>query len=320
MFAPERMASCAPRVKPWLRATPVEWNTPARRPAPPTPQATPSASNRPRPARNGKPKLPTGCPSHHAATVVVTSTARKTPQFIAAVQAACPCSSPRADSQFAGLKARGNSNSTPTMNSNAFHFAANPPVTGRGPGRCPGAAGSWLGVSIMPLTDVLSPTAPSGVWITHCRSAASRGGDHAKESNPSAARRLQRLLGRTAPTMERLGDRDRVLRRDPKERQRRPVWNAASLLPIAQRRHIDTDHEREFALRGAQLLSNRLDVGRLERGHPGRAQGAPTNTTGLSNAGDQLLKRIGFHLNSSRMSAARTRAWLGVRSPCSFLA
>ena len=166
MFAPERMASCAPRVKPWLRATPVEWNTPARRPAPPTPQATPSASNRPRPARNGKPKLPTGCPSHHAATVVVTSTARKTPQFIAAVQAACPCSSPRADSQFAGLKARGNSNSTPTMNSNAFHFAANPPVTGRGPGRCPGAAGSWLGVSIMPLTDVLSPTAPSGVWIT----------------------------------------------------------------------------------------------------------------------------------------------------------
>ena len=91
----------------------------------------------------------TGRPSHHAATVVGTSTARKAPQCIAAVQAARPCSSPRADSQFAGTRAKGNKNSTPAMNSNAFHFAANPPVACRGPGRCPGAAGSWLGVSSM---------------------------------------------------------------------------------------------------------------------------------------------------------------------------
>jgi len=155
---------------------------------------------------------------------------------------------------------------------------------------------------------------------TPCRSVASGGRGHAKESKPSAACRLQRLLGRTAPTMESFGDRDRVLCRDPEKRQRRPVWNTATLLPVAQRRHIDTDHERELALRGAQLLSDRLDVGRLERRHPRRAQGAPTNATGLSNACDQLLKRFGFHLNSSRMSAARTRVWFGVRSPCSFLA
>ena len=108
-----------------------------------------AASSRPRPARHAKPKLPTGCPSHHAATAVGTSTARKAPQWIAAVQAARYCSSPRADSQFAGTRARGNRNSTPAMNSNAFHFAANPPVACRGPGRCPGAAGPWLGVSIM---------------------------------------------------------------------------------------------------------------------------------------------------------------------------
>jgi hypothetical protein len=38
------------------------------------------------------------------------------------------------------------------MNSNAFHFAANALVAGRGSGRCGGAAGSWLGVSIVALS------------------------------------------------------------------------------------------------------------------------------------------------------------------------
>jgi hypothetical protein len=92
---------------------------------------------------------------------VGTSTARKAPQCIAAVQAARPCSSPRADSQFAGTRASGNRNSTPAMNSNAFHFAANPPVACRGPGRCPGAAGSWLGVSIMVASDDYTRSLPS---------------------------------------------------------------------------------------------------------------------------------------------------------------
>src|SRR3954471_5945399 len=50
-----------------------------------------------------------------------------------------------AESQFTGTRTRKNRNSTPAMNSNAFHFAATLPVAGRGSGRCPGAAGSWLG-------------------------------------------------------------------------------------------------------------------------------------------------------------------------------
>jgi hypothetical protein len=148
MLRPSGGPPVAPRGEPWPRATPVAWSSPARRPAAPTPQATPSASSRPRPTRHAKPKSPIGWPSHHAATAVGTSTARSAAQCTAAVQAARSCRSPRSDSQFVGTRARGNSSSTPVMNRNAFHFAGNP-VARREAGRYPGAAGSWLGVSIM---------------------------------------------------------------------------------------------------------------------------------------------------------------------------
>ncbi len=130
----------------------------------------------------------------------------------------------------------------------------------------------------------------------------------------------RRLSGRTAPPMEGFGNRVWILGGNTEKCECWTVGCATTLLPIAQGRDVDADHEREFTLQGTEFLPNGLDVGRLEGIDPGRTEHPATNTAGLPHTSDQFLECFGLHLNSSRMSAANTFACFGVKSPWSFFA
>ena len=70
----------------------------------------------------------------------------------------------------------------------------------------------------------------------------------------------RRLSGRTAPPMEGFGNRVWILGDNTEKCECWTVGCATTLLPIAQRRDVDADHEREFTLRGTEFLPNGLDV------------------------------------------------------------
>jgi len=118
--------------------------------------------------------------------------------------------------------------------------------------------------------------------------------------------------------MEGSGYRLWILCGKPQKRQGRTVRRATPLLPVAQRAHTDTDHQGEFALRGAEFPSYDLDLRGTEHRCSRRLHPAPPNAACLPHTRDEFPKRCIFHLNSSRTSCPSVRACPGVKSPCSF--
>ena len=76
-------------------------------------------------------------------------------------------------------------------------------------------------------------------------------------------------LRRTAfLAMQGFGHRLWVLGCHPQKRQGRTVRSPATLFPVLQRRHADTNHQRKFTLRRAEARANSLDVLGFEDSRP----------------------------------------------------
>ena len=86
--------------------------------------------------------------------------------------------------------------------------------------------------------------------------------------------------------------------RQPAKAPRPDPRRATPLLPVAQRAHTDTDHQGEFALRGAEFPSHHLDLRGTEHRCSRRLHPAPPNAACLPHTRDEFPKRCIFHLNS----------------------
>ena len=84
--------------------------------------------------------------------------------------------------------------------------------------------------------------------------------------------------------MQCLDDGFRIARGDAKQRERGPVWGPASLLPIPERRHAHTNHQRELHLGLTKVAAQRLHIRRPERGSPRRLSTPPADLAGLTDA------------------------------------
>jgi len=111
------------------------------------------------------------------------------------------------------------------------------------------------------LKDIRTAIA-SGLFIRRCASAT---GDFQRNRLAALALRLRRTA---FLAMQGFGHRLWVLGCHPQKRQGRTVRSPATLFPVLQRRHADTNHQRKFTLRRAEARANSLDVLGFEDSRP----------------------------------------------------
>src|SRR5450759_5831485 len=87
-----------------------------------------------------------------------------------------------------------------------------------------------------------------------------------------------------------------------------------SLLPVPERRHAHANQERECRLGRAELGPDRLHIGWVKRGRPGRTSRPAPNLARLPYAREQFPKCSVIHLNSSRTTRLSWRVCAGVLS------
>src|SRR4051794_15128496 len=97
-----------------------------------------------------------------------------------------------------------------------------------------------------------------------------------------------------------------ILRSDFQQCSGRAMRMPSTLLPISQSSHADTEHECELVLRFLELFPDCLNIFWSEGELATRLCFASQNTPALTNAFQQLLETLSFHLNSCRTSWART--------------
>lgn len=81
--------------------------------------------------------------------------------------------------------------------------------------------------------------------------------------------------------MQGLDDSLRIPCRNSEQSQGWSVRYSSSLLPIPERRYTHPDHEREFRLGRTEFSPDRLDIGRVKGGRPGRTSRPAPHLTGL---------------------------------------
>ena len=87
-----------------------------------------------------------------------------------------------------------------------------------------------------------------------------------------------------------VGHKERIPGGHPKQRECRAIRCAPTLLPIAQRRHADADHESKFGLGSPQRRTDGLHLGWLKLSDPPRLQRSSPNSTRLTNTGYEFFK------------------------------
>ena len=123
------------------------------------------------------------------------------------------------------------------------------------------------------------------------------------------ARLVHARLDRASRAVQSFSDRLGILRGHAQQRERRTVRRTTPLLPVAQRRDTDADHERKFTLRRVQPRAHRLNIGWSEHCRAAGFHAIAANAIRLPHTRDQLPKCCCLHLNSSRTSRPSMRAW-----------
>src|SRR5262249_16701894 len=101
------------------------------------------------------------------------------------------------------------------------------------------------------------------------------------------------------PMRERCRNGLGVLRGNLEQGSGWPLGTAAALLPVLERGDTHADHGCELRLRFSQSLPDRLHIERLELGYTAWRALPPPDLAGLPDTGDQGVKVLFLHPNSS---------------------